>query len=63
MLVLPQEKSKNKGIFVEPQNKFFDEIQKAAKEFGKKESKPVKSFKVDLTDFDAPESLDEFTKA
>lgn len=65
VLVLPailisQEKAKDKGIFVEPKNAFWDEIQKATEEFGKKKPAPEKAFVVDLGAFDAPKSLDGF---
>jgi len=51
---------KEKGIFVEPKNPYWEEIQKNIKEFNKKEEPKKKIFKVDLTNFDAPKSLDEF---
>ena len=60
MVVYSQQK--DKGIFVKPENPFWEEIQKTLKEFHKKEEPKKKSFKVDLSNFDAPKSLDEFTK-
>lgn len=60
VIVLSQEKKKDKGIFVEPKSAFWDEIQKATGEFGKKKPEPRKAFVVDLGAFDAPESLDGF---
>lgn len=57
--ILPQ----NKGTFVEPQKGFWDEIQKSVDEFNKKETPKKKSFKVDLTNFEAPKNLDEFKYA
>lgn len=56
-----QEKpKKDKGIFVEPKNAFWDEIQKATEEFGKKKPAPEKAFVVDLGALVAPKSLDGF---
>ena len=56
-----QEKpKKDKGIFVEPRNAFWDEIEKATNEFAKKKTEPRKAFVVDLAAFDAPKSLDGF---
>lgn len=56
-----QEKpKKEKGIFVEPKNAFWDEIQKATEEFSKKTPAPEQAFVVDLGAFDAPRSLDGF---
>jgi bleomycin hydrolase len=60
-VAVSQEKpKKDKGIFVEPKNAFWDEIQKATEEFGKKKPEPQKAFVVDLAAFDAPKSLDGF---
>jgi bleomycin hydrolase len=58
--VLCQEKTKDKGIFVEPKNPFWDEIVKSTEEFGKTKPAPAKSFVVDLADFEAPKSLEGF---
>lgn len=56
-----QEKpKKDKGIFVEPKNAFWDEIQKATDEFGKTKPAPEKAFVVDLGAFEAPKSLEGF---
>ena len=56
-----QEKpKKDKGIFVEPKNAFWDEIQKATEEFVKKKPAPEKAFVVDLGALVAPKSLDGF---
>jgi len=60
VIVLSQEKKKDKGIFVEPKSAFWDEIQKATGEFGKKKQTQEKAFVVDLGAFDAPKSLDGF---
>ena len=59
-VVFPQ--AKDKGVFVEPKKGFWDEIEKSMKDYYKKETPAAKSFKVDLTNFDAPKGLDEFTK-
>jgi bleomycin hydrolase len=61
-ILLSQEKRKDKGIFVEPKNAFWDEIQKATE--GSAPAKPAagKQFVVDLSAFDAPQSLDEFAR-
>jgi bleomycin hydrolase len=59
-IALSQEKTKDKGIFVEPKSAFWDEIQKATEEFGKKKPAPEKAFVVDLGAFDAPKSLEGF---
>lgn len=53
---------KDNGVFVEPPKGFWDEIEKTVKDFEKKAEPKKKTFKVDLTNFDAPKSLDEFTK-
>jgi bleomycin hydrolase len=60
-IVVSQEKKKDKGIFVEPKNAFWDEIQKATEEFGKNKPAPGKAFVVDLGAFDAPKSLEGFS--
>lgn len=60
LVVLAQEKTKDKGIFVEPKNAFWDEIIKATEEFGKKKPAAEKAFVVDLSGFDAPTSLEGF---
>ncbi len=60
-LMLSQEKTKDKGIFVEPKNPYWDEIIKSTQEFGKTKPAPQKAFVVDLTAFAAPQSLEGFT--
>jgi bleomycin hydrolase len=60
LVVLAQEKSRDKGIFVEPKNPFWDEIKKATEEFGKKKPVAEKAFVVDLSGFEAPTSLEGF---
>ena len=60
VLGLAQEKTRDKGIFVEPKNPFWDTIMKASAEFGQKKPQPGKAFVVDLTGLDAPTSLERF---
>jgi bleomycin hydrolase len=60
LLLLAQVKTRDKGIFVEPKNPFWDEIMKAVEEFGKKKPEPRKAFVVDLSGFAAPTSLEGF---
>jgi bleomycin hydrolase len=59
-IVLSQEKTKDKGIFVEPKNAFWDMIKKSTEEFGATRPVPAKAFVVDLADFEAPENLEGF---
>jgi len=63
ILIFAQDKPKDKGIFVEPKPGFWDEIQKATKEFGQTPPPARKFFAVDLTGFDSPQSLDGFPLA
>lgn len=59
-LALAQEKPRDKGVFVEPKNAFWDEIMKSVSEFGKKPAATPKAFVVDLAGFAAPTSLEGF---
>jgi len=59
-IVLSQEKYRDKGIFVEPKNPYWDEIKKATEEFGKTKPVPQKAFIVDLSGFDTPKGLEGF---
>lgn len=54
---------KDKGVFVEPQKGFWDEIEKTLSDFNKKEKPKRQIFKVDLSNYNAPKNLDEFTKS
>ena len=54
---------RDKGIFVKPENSFWEEIQKSLQDFNKVEKPERKDFKADLTNFDAPKSIDEFNRA
>jgi bleomycin hydrolase len=60
VLLIAQDKSRDKGIFVEPKNSFWDEIKKATEEFWKQKPAPQKAFVVDLSGFAAPTSLEGF---
>jgi bleomycin hydrolase len=55
-----QDENKSKGIFVEPKNEFYDEILKTIGEFKKQEKTVDKTFKMDFTGVNLPNSLDEF---
>jgi bleomycin hydrolase len=57
---LAQEKGRDKGIFVEPKNPFWEEIMKSVRDFDKKPVEPRQAFVVDLTGFAAPTSLEGF---
>jgi bleomycin hydrolase len=60
-LLLPaQDKNRDKGIFVEPKNPFWEAIRKATEEYGKKAPEPQKAFVVDLSGYAAPTSLEGF---
>jgi len=63
LAVFAQENKKDKGIFVEPKNAFWDEIQKETGEFGKTNPVPDKAFVVDLAGFTSPQSLEGFKAA
>jgi bleomycin hydrolase len=63
LALLAQEKKKDKGVFVSPKPGFWEEIQKATSEFGKRPQVARKSFVVDLEGLDAPKGLDEFKSA
>ena len=53
---------KNKGIFVEPKDGYFNnEIMKSIKEFNDTIKKPAKDFKMDFSGMDIPKSKNEFT--
>jgi len=56
--IKPQEK--NKGIFVEPKSGFYDEIKKSIDEFKNPEKEKKKSFKLDFTGINYPQSKEEF---
>jgi bleomycin hydrolase len=54
---------KNKAVFVEPKDGFFNEISKEADRFASKPKQDTKNFKVDFAGMDLPKSLSEFTYA
>ena len=59
-LIFAQEKSPDKGVFIERQNVFYDEILQGTKDF-EAIPKPVRrSFKVDVSGMDLPKSINEF---
>jgi len=51
---------KNKGIFVEPKDGYYQEMLKKIDEFNKSDKEKKKSFKLDYTGMDLPKSKDEF---
>ncbi len=63
LAVFAQETKKDKGIFVEPRNAFWEEISKETAEFGKTKAAPQKAFIVDLSGFAAPQTLEGFKTA
>ena len=63
LAVFAQETKKDKGIFVEPKNAFWEEISKETTEFGKIKPAPYKAFVVDLSGFAAPQTLEGFKTA
>jgi len=56
--IKPQEK--NKGVFVGPKSGFYDEIKKGIDEFKNPEKEKKKSFKLDFTGINYPQSKEEF---
>jgi bleomycin hydrolase len=60
VLLVAQDKVRDKGIFVQPGNAFWDEISKATAGFWQKKPEPRKTFVVDLSTFEAPTSLEGF---
>ncbi len=56
--IKPQEK--NKGVFVEPKPGFYQEIQKGIDEFNNPTKEKKKSFKLDFTGMNYPQSKEEF---
>jgi len=59
-LAFSQEKAKDKGVFVEPKPGFWEEIEKATREFGQVPPPVRKNFIVDLAGFEAPKGLEGF---
>lgn len=57
-IIKPQEK--NKGVFVEPKPGFYQEIKKGIDEFNNPTKEKRKSFKLDFTGINYPQSKEEF---
>ncbi len=57
-IIKPQEK--NKGVFAEPKPGFYQEIQKGIDEFNNPIKEKKKSFKLDFTGMNYPQSKEEF---
>jgi bleomycin hydrolase len=57
------EKPKDKGVFIEAKNPFWDEIGKSTGDFGKAKAAPDKNFVVDLSGFETPRNLDAYKPA
>lgn len=55
---IPQEK--NKGVFVEPKDGFYKEIEKGIDDFKNSAKEKKKSFKLDFTGINYPQSKEEF---
>ena len=55
---IPQEK--NKGVFVEPKDGFYKEIEKGIDDFKNSTKEKKKSFKLDFTGINYPQSKEEF---
>lgn len=58
--LLPQDKQKDKGQFVEKKNEFWDKIEKSSNEYLDGEKEPKQVFKMDFSKYDLPASVDEF---
>ena len=56
--IKPQEK--NKGVFVEPKDGFYKEIEKGIDDFKNSTKEKKKSFKLDFTGINYPQSKEEF---
>ncbi|MCF8243456.1 MAG: C1 family peptidase [Melioribacteraceae bacterium] len=59
--IFAQTPVKDKGNFVESKAGYWEEIQKGIDEFNSTEKESRKSFTVDLSGYDLPKSIDEFT--
>ncbi len=57
----PQERHKDKGVFVEKKPGYYQNvIMKSIREFNNKRQEPKKIFRVDVSNYDLPKSVDEF---
>lgn len=52
---------RDKGVFVESKNEFYEHIEKEAQQFRAKPKQPSLTFKMDFSGYDLPKSKDEFT--
>jgi bleomycin hydrolase len=57
-----QDTRRDKGVFVEPKNEFYEEIKSKAEAFKKKDQPRKKEFRMDLSTVKAPASPAEFTQ-
>ena len=53
---------KDKVIYVEPKNEFFDQIKKDAEAFSKKEDIKKRELRIDLSSIDYPKAVKDFTQ-
>jgi bleomycin hydrolase len=53
---------KDKAIFVETKNEFFEKIKKESEKFSKKEEAPKKELRMDFSSIALPTSIEQFTK-
>ncbi|HKB85373.1 MAG TPA: C1 family peptidase [Ignavibacteriaceae bacterium] len=58
----PAQVEKDKGVFVEPKKGFYDEIKEAVKNYNNPPKEKKNEFRVDMSNINAPKSIDEFTK-
>jgi len=58
--VFAQQEVKNKGVFVEHQNEFYQKILQGIKDFNKKPEQKKEEFIMDFTGVDYPKSVNEF---
>ncbi|MDX1700477.1 MAG: C1 family peptidase, partial [Melioribacteraceae bacterium] len=61
-LVWAQEKQKNKGIFVESKNAFFEGVEASLDSFYTEPSETVMTFQMDFEGYDIPNSKSDFTE-
>jgi bleomycin hydrolase len=52
---------KDKGVFIEDKNEFYEQLEKEVDQFKSKPKKAERSFKLDFSGYDLPKSKDEFT--
>lgn len=61
--LIAQDAKRSKIIYPEKQQGFYEEMIKEINSFNSEKSEPAKSMKVDLSEYDLPTSIDQFTKA